>query len=297
MQYVADNKDEGLTIKTVLRSRLFMSTRLIKNLKYHGEILKNGMACFVTEFVHEGDTLCLRFYEEVNSAIRPVCLLFEMVYETDHYCVVNKPKNMATHPSPGHYDDTLANALSYYWQERGESHVIRPINRLDKNTTGLMIVAKTQYAARLLTNELSSEEIKKCYVAIANGVLSPESGEINKPISRCEDSIIKRCVAMGGKESLTRYETISLAKDATFVRLFPLTGRTHQLRVHMAHIGHPLVGDTLYGNENGSEFIDRVALHCDSLSFLDPITGEKLSFTAPLPTDMVKLWSMCGGDF
>ena len=138
MQYTAISEDEGSTIKTVLKKQLFMSSRLIKNLKYHGQILKNGVSCYVTEPVHEGDILCLRFYEEANPTIRPVCLLFEMVYETEHFCVVNKPKNMTTHPSAGHYDDTLANALSYYWQERGENHVIRPINRLDKNTTGLM---------------------------------------------------------------------------------------------------------------------------------------------------------------
>ena len=159
-----------------------------------------------------------------------------------------------------------------------------------------MIVAKTQYAARLLSAELASGEIQKRYVAIVEGILSTKNGEINVPISRCKDSIIERCASLDGKESHTKYETLFSAKDATFVRLIPITGRTHQLRVHMAHIGHPLIGDTLYGNEEGSAFIDRVSLHCDSLSFLDPITGENLSFSADLPADMQQLWINLGGE-
>ncbi len=291
--YIADEGDEGASVKTILKNRLMLSTRLIKNLKYQGELLKNNLPCLVTAMVQKGDRLTLRFYEEENHYITPCHLPFEMVYEEEEFCVVNKPKHMPTHPSSGHEKDTLLNALAYDWNERGRVPVIRPINRLDKDTTGLMIVAKTQYAAKCLTDALDGK-IQKEYVAIISGELLPKTGSIFLPIGRCDDSIITRCVREDGKPCHTDYDVRQQKAGATLVHLVPKTGRTHQLRVHMAALGHPLLGDSLYGAEDGSEVIDRYALHCETLSFPHPFCQKMMSFTAPMPSDMQKAWESFG---
>lgn len=279
-----------MTIKEISKKRMLMSTRLLKNIKYKGQLFKNDIPCFVTERVQKNDVLRWCIYEKVNDYIKPVCLPFSMVYDTEDFCVVNKPKYMPTHPSPGHETDTLLNALAYEWGKKGPVPVIRPINRLDCNTTGLMLIAKTQYAAKLLTDQLHNQKIQKEYAAIVIGQFSKERGAIKEPIARKEGSIIERCVDPNGKSSHTYYEVRCQKDKGALVHLVPFTGRTHQLRVHMAYLEHPLLGDTLYGDETPSLLIDRYALHCEKLTFLHPFSGEQLSFQIDLPTDMKIAW-------
>jgi 23S rRNA pseudouridine1911/1915/1917 synthase len=208
---------------------------------------------------------------------------------------VDKPPAMPTHPYHGHFDDTLANGLAWIFQERGKPFVFRPINRLDKDTSGLVLIAKDKQTAHLLAHQMEKREIHKTYLALLTGAIQPTEGEIHTFIRRKEKSIILREATdfrmLDSDEALTYYKTISSNSEFSLVRAIPHTGRTHQLRVHFSYVGHPIVGDSLYGTP--SEKIGRHALHAFSLSFLHPITKEPLYWESKLPTDMQEICQKC----
>lgn len=263
-----------------------ISAALIRKLKNTpGGIKLDGKSVFVTEDVVCGQEIELTFYDGNSQNIEPKDIPLSIIYEDEDIIVLNKPRSMPTHPSQRHYDDTLANGVMYYFKDR--NFTFRAITRLDRDTSGLVLVAKNAFAAQRLGDDMKDKKIHKEYIAAVNGVPSPESGRISAPIKRVEKSTILRLVAPDGKEAITDYEVIKTKNNISLVRLYPLTGRTHQLRVHMSHIGTPIYGDDMYGAEQMNE---QTRLHCISLSFTHPISRKELTLSAPIPNDINELF-------
>ena len=259
-------------------------------------ILLNGTRVTVRAILHTGDTLSLGVEdraEEENPYLEPVDLPLSVIYEDEGLLAVNKPPFMPTHPSMGHTGDTLANAVAFYLRREDRPFIFRAINRLDRDTSGVVLLAKDKFTAARLAGAMGEGKIRKTYIALLSGELTEDSGEIDACIRRKEASIITReaipvttsPMPEGAQPALTRYEVLERYNGYTLVRAHPLTGRTHQLRVHFAHIGHPIVGDTLYGTAHGG--IDRQALHAETLTF--PHGEGEMTVTAPLPHDLQAL--------
>ena len=276
-------------VKGILRGDLHLSYTLLKSLKWReNAILLNGQSVHVNAIVHTGDVVSVALSERApredlycEHTARP-----NIVYEDDDLLVLNKPAGVAMHPKA---DDasapSLAAMLTGYL---GEGSVPHFVSRLDKGTSGLLIAAKSGYVHDRLRRALHSDNLRREYRAVAVGRVSPDHGVIDAPIGRADGSIIRRCVRADGLPSLTEYETLQTNERFTLLRMRPQTGRTHQLRVHMAYLGYPLAGDWLYGTED-KNLIARPALHSYELWFTQPITGQELHFTAPIPQDMQRL--------
>ena len=267
------------------------SSNLIVLLKKTPEsILKNGIWSYVNEPLHVGDTLHIRIEEnEGSDNIVPNKMLLSILYEDEDILVIDKPANMPIHPSINHYEQTLANGVLWYYTAQQIPYTFRCITRLDRDTTGVTLLAKHMLSASVLSKAMQQKQIQKEYLALCDGV-TPEEGTIDAPICRAADSVIERCVDFeNGDSAVTRFVREWTNGQISLVRLKPETGRTHQIRVHMKHIGHPLLGDFLYHPGNYS--MNRQALHCASLTFTHPITGEKLTINAKLPDDMQQLLS------
>lgn len=284
-EYDIDDASDGMRIGDFLRKKGY-SRNILKHLKEteHG-ILRNGTETFTTVELKKGDRLAVRLLEQTGSgAITPAPLPFGIVYEDADLLVVNKPADMPIHPSFQNHGNTLADALAWHYQEQGEPFVYRCINRLDRDTTGLLIVAKHMLSASLLSGMVGRREIHREYLAIVRGV-PPESGTIDAPIGRKEGSAILREVCFDhGEPAVTHYTRLAVRDGFSLLSLRLESGRTHQIRVHMGYLGYPLIGDYLYYPDYSR--ISRQALHSHRLSFLHPITGEPMDFTAPLPPDM-----------
>ena len=280
---------DGRPIKHLLRGELGVSSTLLKTLKWReGAIRLNGESVHVNAAVHTGDTVTVTLSERAprETDAAPLALPLAVVYEDEDLLVLNKPAGLAMHPmSTAPAAPNLAGALTAYL---GEGSVPHFVSRLDKGTSGLLIAAKSGYIHELLRRALHSEALRREYRALAVGEVTPPRGVIDAPIARAEGSLVKRCAAPDGLPSRTEYEALAYRNGLTLLRLAPLTGRTHQLRVHMAHLGYPLAGDWLYGTEDKA-LIARPALHSYELRFTHPLTRETLHFTAPLPEDMERL--------
>ena len=206
-----------------------------------------------------------------------------IVFEDDWLLVVNKPAGIAIHPSVLHYSDSLCNGIRFYFDKIGLKKKIRPINRLDLNTSGLVVFAKCEYIQECLINQMKNSQFKKEYLAVCNGFFDKKSGTINLPIARKENSIIERCISENGQTAITHYEVLKEFDNYSLVKCSLETGRTHQIRIHMSAIGHPLLGDSLYGSI--SDLINRQALHCFNLQFIHPVYNNDLNFWGDLPND------------
>ncbi len=284
--YKTEEKYVGRPIKDVLKNKYKMSSALISDLKNTEDgIMVGDEKRFVNYILKKDDILKVTIKEEASENIEPVFGELDVLYEDKDILAVNKPSDMPTHTSHGHHRDTLSNAVLYYLNKNGEEHTFHAITRLDKNTSGVVLIAKNRYAHDLFSNLLRRGALEKTYTAVVTGELRGE-GMIDKKIRREGDSIIKRVVADDGKEAVTEYCVISNHKDYSYVELKPKTGRTHQLRVHMSYIGHPLLGDNLYGGDMSTK---RHLLHCKSISFIHPITNEKMKIEAPIPNDILRL--------
>ncbi len=275
-----------------LRGTLGFSRAAVTALKVREDgILLNGEHVTVRAALHTGDELSLGIEdraEDVNDHILPVELPLDIIYEDDNIICVNKPCDMPTHPTHGHYEDTLANALAFYYNEKGVPFVFRAVNRLDRDTSGVVLVAKNQAAADYIAAQVRLRTIEKTYVAVCHGT-APDSGRVEGYIKRLGDSIITRGLFSEGEESefsLTIYKTVFRGEEHSVVECTPVTGRTHQLRVHLASVGHPIFGDSLYGREDG---VRRQALHAGSLTFRLPFFGESITVSAPLANDIKDL--------
>ena len=291
-EYQITAAEEGRKIGDFLREKGY-SRHLLRQLKETEDgLLRNAHPTFTTVALKAGDRIRVRLLEkaEGSEAIMPAPLPFEIVYEDEDLLVVNKPADMPIHPSFQNHGNTLADALTWHYQQHGEDFVYRCINRLDRDTTGLLIVAKHLLSASILSDMVGKREIHREYLAIVKGI-PPENGTISAPIGRKKGSAILREVNFEtGEPAVTHFARLEIRNGLSLVSLKLETGRTHQIRVHMGYIGCPLIGDYLYYPECSR--ISRQALHSHRLSFLHPITGKALSFTAPLPEDMEKaFWS------
>ena len=274
---------DGKTVKDVARSLLSLSsTRLKKAKRVPGGVRVNGQDVFVTHVVRAGDAVSILIEQEgaASPGVVPTPGEVDVVYEDEHLLVLNKPANMPVHPSAGHFDDSLANRCAARF-----GGVFRPVNRLDAGTSGLMVAARDAHVHALLCRALHTGDFERRYLAIAEGVFAGKRGVVDAPIARAEGSAIKRCVSPDGQRAVTHYRVLRNNSRFSLVELTLETGRTHQIRVHMAYLGHPLAGDFLYGTED-KELIGRAALHAFSLRLTHPITGQTLEFERGLPDDM-----------
>lgn len=279
---------DGRPLRHFLRGGMKLSSTLLKSLKWReGAILLNGSAVHVNALTRAGDCVSVTLDERTAGTMPPVELPLDVVWEDEDLLVLNKPAGLAMHPGATDlFTPSLAGALVSYL---GEGSVPHFVSRLDKGTSGLLIAAKTGYTHELLRRALHSEALHREYRALSLGTPQPPVGHIDLPIGRDEASLVKRRIDPSGLPSLTEYETLDVRGGLSLLRLVPRTGRTHQLRVHMAALGCPLAGDWLYGKE-APELITRPALHSYFLRFIHPLSGKLLCFTAPLPSDMACLW-------
>lgn len=287
--YTISEEFENSTLLSFLKAECYSSPVITHLKRTENGILLNGCWARVRDILHKNDILTITLLETDSSDnIVPVPLPLNIIYEDEDLMVINKPGDMPIHPSQNNYENTLANAVAYYFSQQGIPFVYRCINRLDRDTTGLLILAKHMYSASLLSDMVKNRFIHREYIAIADGNVNDE-GIIDAPIARVKDSSIEREVNFtDGDFARTHYKCLKRKNGYSLVSLKLETGRTHQIRVHMKYIGHALLGDFLYNPDY--TFMKRQALHSYRLTFTHPITKEKLTFTAPLPPDMKRLF-------
>lgn len=281
IEYIVKNIPfENYTINDILLNDLNVSKRLLKFLINNRLVLCNNSICNTNTYVKINDVITVFLdYEEDNSNILPINMGLDIVYQDDWMLIINKPSGIAVHPSILHYSDSLSNGVRYYFDSINLKKKIRPVNRLDLNTSGLVIFAKCSYIHDMLSLQMQDGSFKKTYLALIHGKLESKKGVIDLPIARRSGSIIERCVDFeNGKKSITEYEVIKYIKEDknSLVKCNLLTGRTHQIRVHFSYIGHPLVGDTLYGIDDG---FNGQKLDCCLLEFIHPITKKVLKIS------------------
>ncbi len=297
-EYIISDKDSGKTVKTYLHAILGLSGAQVTALKKRDNGICVGGAHVTVRYVlRAGDVLSLAMEDRTDSEnIVPTEMMLCILYEDDDIMLLDKPPHVPTHPSHGHYTDTLANGIAHLFCVRKIPFVFRPCSRLDRDTSGVVTVAKHRASAARFHAMHMAGDVRKEYLAVLCGHLTPESGEIAGCIRRREESVIVREVtADDGAPALTRYRVLAYGKtpdgaDVTLVSAEPVTGRTHQLRVHFASRGCPILGDFLYGEEH-TPYIDRQALHCRMTSFPHPRSGRIMTVTAPPPADFAQLLS------
>ena len=280
LMYKIRKEDINKTINELLLSEFNFSNRLLNKLIKKKKIFLNTRS-----IINKIGTIKIDLnYNEENLNIFPNKMDLNIVYEDEWMLILNKPAGIPIHPSRFHYKDSLSNGVKYYFDSINLYKKIRPINRLDLNTSGLVIFAKCEYIQEQLSNQMASNIFKKEYLCIIDGILKEKIGTIDLPIARKSGSIIERTINKYGKKSITHYKVLKEFNNYSLVYCKLETGRTHQIRVHMQAIGHPILGDTLYGQK--SSLIDRQALHSYKVEFIHPITKNKLNFIADLSNDM-----------
>jgi len=284
--YAVSADESGLTMKSFLRQRKGISRKLLVRMKQEQSIFLNGTFTYLDHPITAGDVITMKMPEEESENIIPQNMELDIQFEDEDIMVLNKPANQCVHPTLLHPDGTLANGVVHYWMEQGFNRKFRAVNRLDKNTTGLLIVAKNQYAHQQLSITQRQNQLTRIYEALVHGNLNKEEGTIQAPIARRSESLVEREVREDGQDAVTHFNVLRELKDASYVQLKLETGRTHQIRVHMSYIGHPLLGDDLYGGSK--DWMDRQALHARYLSFPHPRTKKIMSFKSELPADMTK---------
>ena len=280
----------GIQTDTLLRRHMGLSGTVIRRSKWLEDgILADGQRVTTRYCPRAGQVLSVRLSDpERRSGIVSAPGPLDIVYEDEDMIVLNKAAGVSVHPGPGHFSDTLGNFLLYYYDSKGDPSDLHPVHRLDRGTTGLLAAAKHPHAQEVLKNQLHTADFRRTYLAVCEGVPQPAEGVIDVPMGPKPGSLMEQQVRPDGKPARTRYRVLSVRGGRALVQLELDTGRTHQIRVHMAHIGHPLTGDFLYGTED-RVLIPRPALHSARLSRRQPITGQVLSFTVPLPEDMQRL--------
>ena len=281
LKYIVKKSDES--IKQILKNEFNMSDRFILKLKNQKAIFLNGVSVYINSKILENDVLeVIENFEEDSSD-------FKILFEDEFLLIVDKPAGIPVHPSILHYEDSLSNGVKYYFEKIGLKKKIRPVNRLDKDTSGIVIFAKNEYIQECLVKQMKLNIFKKTYISILDGILEKDSGTINAPISRKNNSIIEREISDTGEIAISHYKVLKRLNSMTVVQYTLETGRTHQLRIHSKYIGHPIVGDSLYGNE--SNLISRQALHATEIEFIHPITKRELVINSPCPDDIQLLIS------
>lgn len=289
IDYIIDQESAGLRIEIFLKRKGYSSQNLTEIKRMPKSVLVNGEHYYMKQTLNEGDHLAICIQEnECSEKIPPSNLPLDIVYEDEDIIVINKPAGMPIHPSLNNYYNSMANALAWYYQEQGKPFIFRCCNRLDRDTSGLTVVAKHLVSGNILSTMVRNREFHREYLAIVRGDVSPTAGTIDAPLGRKEGTIIERCVDWEkGERAVTHYQVIDNGNGHSLVRLKLETGRTHQIRIHMKHLGFPLIGDYLYNPD--MEFITRQTLHSHKISFVHPISGVPMEFCAELPDDMKKI--------
>ncbi|BCZ44721.1 pseudouridine synthase [Clostridium gelidum] len=288
--------EEGTKIREYLKTELGLSTRLIRSASLDKRIFVNNEAVKMNRILNVGEIIKINLAKDESQDIAPEKMDIDVIYEDEDILVVNKKPFMVVHPTKSYQSGTLANGVINYFMESNQNCIVRLVSRLDMNTSGLIIIAKNQFAHGMLSKEMSDNKVEKRYLAIVHGNLEKDSGTIDLPIYKpeeIEDGVkngIRRVIDERGQRSITHYKVIESFKNASLVECKLETGRTHQIRVHLSNMGHPIYGDTLYGfGEEEEDLIKRQALHAYALDFKSPRTGEMLELKSELPEDMKEL--------
>ncbi len=304
LKYTAAESDSGKLVRDILKRKMLLSSKLIKRLKFSNRIFLNKMPVYVNVRVNCGDTVYANIDTDEECDIEPEDIDIDIIYEDKSLIVLNKQPGIVVHPTRGHPTGTIANGIVKHLLENGEKKKIRPVSRLDRDTTGIIVFAKNEYIQEALIKQMKDKTFKKEYIGIVNGIVSDKEGVIDLPIARNPDSIMLRHIDISGSRSVTTYSVIEYLNNATFLKFVLETGRTHQIRVHCQAIGHPLVGETLYPslsetsfalsddsnsetgpNKKSSRIIDRQCLHSQSISFIHPITKDAIELSCDIPND------------
>ena len=291
IDYLIEAEDDGLRIELFLKRKGYSHQNIVSIKHMPESVLLNGIFSYMNQTLHTGDILTIRISETQSSEkIPPVNIPLSIVYEDEDIIVINKPAGMPSHPSLNNYTNSMANALAWYYREQGKPFIFRCSNRLDRDTSGLTVVAKHLVSGNILSSMVARREFHREYLAIVRGSVTPESGTIHAPLARKEGTIIERTVDWErGETAITHYKVIAEKNGPSLVSLRLETGRTHQIRIHMKYLGFPLIGDYLYNPD--MEYMTRQALHSHRIAFTHPITGKPMEFTAPLPEDMASVLS------
>ena len=289
IDYIIDEAGDGLRIEQYLRRKGYSGQNLAEIKRMPKSVLVNGEHYYMKQKLNTGDHLSIHICEtKCSEKIPPVQIPLDIVYEDEDIIVINKQAGMPIHPSLNNYMNSMANALAWYYQEQGKPFIFRCCNRLDRDTSGLTVVAKHLVSGNILSDMVRRRDIHREYLAIVRGHVSPEAGTINAPLARKPGTIIERTVDWEqGETAITHYRLVEERNGHSLISLRLETGRTHQIQIHMKYLGYPLIGDYLYNPD--MEYIGRQALHSHRLSFTHPITGKPMEFTAPLPKDMEKV--------
>ena len=295
LRYIKKISDSYETVRQVISNEFNISYNLLVRLKKNKKIFLNGNNTYVDRTIQDGDEITIVIdFEEDNSNVVPTNMKLNILYEDDGLLIIDKPAGIPVHPSILHFENSLSNGVKYYFDTINLHKKIRPVNRLDRNTSGIVIFAKNEYIHDSLSKQMKDNIFKKKYIAICEGLFDKKVGTINEPISRKENSIIERCVNPSGDVAITHYRVLKEFKigEKNFSELCISleTGRTHQIRVHMAYLGHPIIGDSLYGSE--SSLINRQALHAYKVEFIHPISKEKIIITSDMPNDISNIISI-----
>lgn len=288
LSYQVLENDEYKTILDVLQKQFHISNRLLNKIKKEPCIFRNQEIAMPKDSIFPGDLVeVVLDFEEESDNIASTFMDLSILYEDDAFLIVNKPAGIPVHPSFSHYTDSLSNGVKCYFEAKNLHKKIRPVNRLDRNTSGIVIFAKSEYVQECLIEQMRKKVFQKEYIGLCEGIFAEKQGVLTGRIARKEDSIIERQIDPSGETAITHYRVLNETSEFSTVRFFLETGRTHQIRVHCQSIGHPILGDDLYGS--ASPLIARQALHAHRIRFEHPILGRSLAFEAPLPEDMSRL--------
>lgn len=287
-KYIVTKDEAGAKLIDVLYRRFDLSVRQLRRAKHSKLVRVNGCKISLNACLASGDVVELILEDEENI-FDPEPIRFGVLYEDEYVLAADKPPFLVVHPTKSHQSNTLGNAVAYRMVQCGDSYKIRFINRLDRDTSGIVLIAKNALAQQRITEQMQTKAVSKRYLALVEGV-TEESGTIDLPIGRASEDDVMREVRPDGKRAVTKYERRRVIGNYSLVEIDLVTGRTHQIRVHMRAIGHPIVGDPLYGNP--SAFIGRQALHCCEMSFLNPFGQGRVSVQSPVPEDMKQAMAM-----
>ena len=289
LNFTVKENESGVKIKQYLKLNARLSGRLIRGAAKDGRISVNGERVNLIYVLISGDIIRLNVVKKESQNIEPEPIDIDVAFEDNDIIVVNKQPGIVVHPTKNFATGTLANGLLYHFRKNNEDCIVRLVSRLDMDTSGLMLVAKNQFAHMALARDMKEASFQKCYTAVVHGKFTQKKGTIDLPIFRVGEGTVKRIIDERGQKSITHYEVIKEINGDSILSLKLETGRTHQIRVHLSHIGHPVYGDTIYCDQDDSELISRQALHATKLIFPHPRTGELIKLQTKLPMDIEKL--------
>ncbi|MFA4884886.1 MAG: RluA family pseudouridine synthase [Desulfotomaculaceae bacterium] len=286
IEYRVTKDNDNQKVSQILKTHLKFSRGEIRRIKRCAGLMVNEQTVRLNSLVQEGDLIRVNFQDDDQPVI-PQDIPLDILFEDEHILVVNKPFNMLVHPLSYHVLNTLANGVIYHWQLQGHNSKFRAVSRLDKDTSGVILIAKSSYICHQLSGQMKNGMYRREYLAVVHNRITMDSGIIDFPIGRLDDGSLIFGVTSQGKEAVTHFTVIHRFASGSLVKMRLETGRTHQIRVHMRHFGHPLMGDDLYGGS--MDLIHRQALHSWRLEFNHPVTKEHMRLEAPLPSDMTSL--------